>query len=60
MYRARHVCNMKCGQTLEMQIIGTEMGYCMNTTSMLTEEFWQVVEGFVEYPTNQQTENMIY
>ena len=51
---------MKCGQTLEMQIIGTEMGYCMNTTSMLTEEFWQVVEGFVEYPTNQQTENMIY
>ena len=32
--------------------LGTEMEYCASGASMLAEEFWQIVEGFVEVPVN--------
>ena len=28
------------------------MEYCASAASMLTEEFWQIAEGFVEVPVN--------
>ena len=37
------------------------MEYCVTTVStagMLPEEFWQNQEGFVEFPTNLQAEEM--
>ena len=30
----------------------TEMEYCASAASMLAEEIWQIVEGFVEIPAN--------
>ena len=37
------------------------MEYCVSAaaTSKLVEEFWQIVEGFVECPTNLQAKSMI-
>ena len=33
-----------------------EMEYCASTASMLTEEIWQIAEGFVEIPPNLQAQ----
>ena len=30
----------------------SEMEYCKSTVSMHMNEFWQVVEGFVDFPVN--------
>ena len=32
------------------------MEYCASAASMLAEEFWQIVEGFVEVPVNLQAQ----
>ena len=34
----------------------SEMEYCASGASMLAEEFWQIVEGFVEVPVNLQAQ----
>ena len=31
----------------------SEMEYCASAASMLPEEIWQIVEGFVEIPANR-------
>ena len=33
-----------------------EMEYCASTASMLPEEIWQIVKGFVEVPTKLQAQ----
>ena len=37
----------------------SEMEYCMSAVSILAEEFWQIVEYFVEFPANVQAKSMI-
>ena len=38
--------------------ISAEMEYCVSATSMLVEEIWQIVKGFVEVPANMLAQLM--
>ena len=43
-------CNYQVALILGYQY--PEMEYCASDASMLAEEIWQIVEGFVEAPAN--------